>query len=210
MSMVGGARPPWRTARATRDRRRGRPSPAAPRARCPPCRRRLEGQTQRGIGELGSAWSFQGRGLSVVHETRGPSSRLSRPVPSLQMQSDETVVASHGPRRWPPRPCRGAAAARRRVAHRDATVDGRRHERRLDAAAHARVGVGAPELRGEQPARDAAEHGPRHRQLREPHDRRVDDVDRRRVPVAWMVRRSEDVDSGGVWLKSSLKPSHVV
>ena len=48
-------------------------------------------------GEFGTPW-FQGHGLSVVSETLGPSSRLSRPAPSLQMQSDEPVVASSGPR----------------------------------------------------------------------------------------------------------------
>ena len=36
--------------------------------------------------EIGEAW-FQGSGLSVGSETLGPSSRLSRPAPSLQMQS---------------------------------------------------------------------------------------------------------------------------
>ena len=51
--------------------------------------------TRSEIGEFGTAW-FQGRGLSVVYETLAPSSRLSRQVPSLRMQSGETVVAGDG------------------------------------------------------------------------------------------------------------------
>ena len=47
------------------------------------------------IGEFGAAW-LQGHGLSVGAETRGPSSRVRRAAPSLQMQPDELLVASYG------------------------------------------------------------------------------------------------------------------
>ena len=44
---------------------------------------------------LGGLW-LEGHGLSVGSETLGPSSRVRRTAPSLQMQPDEPVVARYG------------------------------------------------------------------------------------------------------------------
>ena len=50
-------------------------------------------------GEFVTVW-LQGHGLSVGFETPGPSSRVRRAAPSLQMQTDEPVEASYDlPRR---------------------------------------------------------------------------------------------------------------
>jgi len=44
---------------------------------------------------LGGLW-LEGHGLSVGSEVLGLSSRVRRAAPSLQMQTDEPVVASFG------------------------------------------------------------------------------------------------------------------
>ena len=48
-----------------------------------------------GIGDLGGLWR-KGHGLSVGDEVRGLSWRVRRAAPGLQMQPDETAVASCG------------------------------------------------------------------------------------------------------------------
>eukprot|EP00966_Prymnesium_polylepis_P320313 7376680-Prymnesium_polylepis.1 len=73
-------------------------------------------------------------------------------------------------------------AVARRVAHRDLALERRTHEGRLDATAHVKL-VGRPELIGQRHARDAAVDLCRLRELAELDDRRVDGVERRRVPV---------------------------
>ena len=49
-----------------------------------------------GIGILGTALRRR-HGLSAESEVMGPSSRVRRAASSLQMQSEETVLASYGP-----------------------------------------------------------------------------------------------------------------
>ena len=46
------------------------------------------------IGEFGGLW-LQGHGLSVASETLGFFSRVRKAAPSLQMGSDEPVVARY-------------------------------------------------------------------------------------------------------------------
>jgi len=48
------------------------------------------------IVNLGGLW-LEGHGLSEGSETLGFFSRVQRAAPSLEMQTDEPVEASHGP-----------------------------------------------------------------------------------------------------------------
>ena len=49
---------------------------------------------------LGGLW-LKGHGLSVGSETLGLFSRVRRAAPSVQMQTEEPMVAKHGPAKTP-------------------------------------------------------------------------------------------------------------
>ena len=82
-------------------------------------------------GDLGGLW-LEGHGRPEGSETLGASSRVRRAAPSLQIQSDEPVVASYGAPKTATLTvlvARAAAGAVARAAH---GVERDRAARRLD------------------------------------------------------------------------------